>query len=465
MAQSPADNLPPDIRLIAAVSRLIDIHQSRRESGGAYVPEIPEKAGLNLYLALSVLETLHEIEMDRGIGAAPVSEVASRVLRRVPDAKPEDLEYCLANLKQGREIHYRSVGADGELAEGRTWDSTPLLDVQDGFSQVGLTENARLLLRVSSLRESWLYSDLDADRLIKAIERGQFQDVPAFCRAMTLDLAAKSKQLSNILERPSLSELRSALIGDGGSIAASLAEAAATVGAALDRIFSEQARADFEAWESRGGAGFSLGNLQADLEMVLQNAEALSRRFMRFLEMAQKVRNEGVEPIRFLEIADALVEEGGDASIERCGALLESILPWGYSAPFFCPSMLVGAADLRGEAEAPARSRGFTVDPARAGGSARFADFLKRNRETVMERLRLGPASFSEIMGLGEFALEPGETPMDFFGAYASPGLLGNEGERVFVGLTGKTARFGHSQFEVDASDPLMYLETDDDPL
>lgn len=46
---------PHDVRLIAAVSRLIDIHQSRRESGGVYVPDVPEKAGLNLFLALQVI--------------------------------------------------------------------------------------------------------------------------------------------------------------------------------------------------------------------------------------------------------------------------------------------------------------------------------------------------------------------------------------------------------------------------
>jgi hypothetical protein len=233
LSKASTDNLPPDIRLIAAVSRLIDIHQSRRDSSDAYTPRIPESAGANLFLAMSIIECLHEIEMDRGIVATPISELVGAIRKRIPDVADEDIEFCIANMKQAREIRYRTRTEDGGIVDGRTWETTTLLEVQEGFSQVQLTENARLLLRVSSLKESWLYSDLDADRLIKAIERGQFQDIPGFCRAMSLDLASKSKKLSGALERPSLSELRSLLISEGGGIASSLGEAAATISQAI----------------------------------------------------------------------------------------------------------------------------------------------------------------------------------------------------------------------------------------
>lgn len=172
MTQIQSKNLPADIRLIAAVSRLIDFHQTRRESGGSYAPNVPETAGANLFLALSVIESLHEIEMDRGFGSVPVSELTNRLRHRVPGVTAEDVEFCIANLKQPREIHYRTRDDAGGIMDGRTWDTTPLLEAQDGLQQVQLTENARLLLRVTSLRESWLYSDLDADRLVKVIQRG-----------------------------------------------------------------------------------------------------------------------------------------------------------------------------------------------------------------------------------------------------------------------------------------------------
>lgn len=450
------NQLPHEIRLIAAVSRLIDIHQSRRETGGAYAPDVPEKAGFNLFLALSLIESLHEIEMDRGIGFAPVSELAGKVKKRVPDVTEADVDYCIANLKLGREIHYGSTGQDGQVKFARTWDTTPLIEVEEGLSQVQLTENARLLLRVSSLKESWLYSDLDADRLIKAIERGQFQDVPVFCRAMTLDLSAKSKQLSGALERPSLNELRNLLISEGSGIAQSLNAAGTTISLAIELIFSDHIQSE---WDKRPAQGFYLGNLQADLELVLQNVESLSRRFLRFLEMAQRVRNEGIEAVRFIQIADSLVAGGNSHTIDRTESILREIMPWGVTACFFHPSMLVGEAELKEQAAAINQSRGFTVDPHAAGGPTRFLDFLRRNRDVLMHRLKESPMSFSEVVALTGFVLEGDETPLDFFGVYAAPGLLSDENQRIVVGLTSSLANFVHSNQVVTGSDPIMFIE------
>lgn len=466
MAAEFVDKLPHDIRLIAAVSRLIDIHQSRRETGGAYAPDVPDKAGFNLFLALSIIESLHEIEMDRGIGFSPISELAGRLRKSTPQFTDADIEYCIANLKLGREIHYGLSGVDGEVKYARTWDTTPLIEVEEGFSQVQLTENARLLLRVSSLKESWLYSDLDADRLIKAIERGQFQDVPAFCRAMTLDLSAKSKQLSGALERPSLTELRTLLIAEGASIAKSLSTAAATINQAIDLIFSEHIRSNFDLWAERTNAGFYLGNLQADLELVLQNVESLSRRFLRFLEMAQKVRNEGIEAIRFIQIADFLVTSGNVDTIHRTESILHELMPWGVTASIFHPSMLVGEADLKEQCGPELdQIRGFTVDPHAVGGPTRFLDFLKQNRDVLVQRLQEGPVSFSEMTTLTGFVFEAGETPLDFFGAYASPGLLSSENQKIVVGMTDSLASFIHSNQEVTGSDPIMFIEETHDTI
>ena len=454
------DNLPHDIRLIAAVSRLLDIHQSRRETGGASVPEVPEKAGFNLFLSLSIIDALREIEIDRGMGFAPLSELSRHLKKRIPDVTDSDIEYCITNLKQGREIHYGVTGENGEIRYARTWDSTTLVELEEGFSQIRLTENARLLLRVSSLKDSWLYSDLDADRLIKAIERGQFQDVPAFCRTMTIDLSAKSKQLSGALERPSLSELRSILISDGQSIAKSLSDAAETIGRAIDMVFSDHVQIE---WSKRPFPGFHLGNLQADLELVLQNVESLSRRFVQFLGIAQKVRNEGIETIKFIELTDLLVRQGSKITIERTETILNEVMPWGVITNYFFPSFLVGEADFKEQESAKEKAHGFMVNPHVVGNSSRFLDFLKRNREMLVQCLNDGPLSFSEMITLTGFALEPDESMIDMFGIYAAPGLLADGNQRLVVGLTNVQTRLIHAEQEVTGSDPLLFIEDNND--
>lgn len=458
--------LPHEIRLIAAVSRLVDLHQSRREGGGVYVPDIPEKGGYYLTLALVLIECLREVELDRGIGAVSISELIGMVRKRVLEATTEDIEYCVANLRAEREIHYGVENASGRLDFARTWDTTPLLAVAEGFGQVQLTENARLLLRVASLRDSWLYSDLDADRLIKAIERGQFEDIPVFCRAMTLDLATKGKQLSGVMERPSLSELRELLLREGPIIAESLATATETIRNAIDLIFDARSRKSFAGWASRyqNEAGenppFSLGNLQADMELVLQNAEALSRRFVRFVDQAQRVRSEGAERIRFLEIADHLVRTAKHGDEARLEALLKQVLPWGGDERLFHPLSLVGAVDfVEQQPESVLRTTGYTVNPEDAQHNSRFQEFVRRNREMIVSRLREGPAHFSEILRMGGFDLLPEETPLDFFGIYAAPGTIEDKETRIIVGLNGANMRIEFGERLVTGSDPLMLLE------
>lgn len=141
----------------------------------------------------------------------------------------------------------------------------------------------------------------EGDRLIRAIERRQFQDIPGYCRSMSLDMASKSEQLSSALERLSLSELRTLFINEGAGIAASLRDTGDTITRAMDLIYREDTEEAFGHWlQTPAGArldrdGITLGNLQADLHLVLQHVEALSRRFLEFIEQAQKVRHEGVE--------------------------------------------------------------------------------------------------------------------------------------------------------------------------
>ncbi len=459
------NDLPHNIRLIAAISRLIDFHQSRRDNGG-YVPDIPDKAGVNLHLALSIINVLHEVELERGDGYCPVGELVRLVKVSLPEASSQDIEIAVDNLRQGREIHYGFVNESGEAAYARTWDTTPLLDAQGGMSQIRLSENARLFLRVSSLHESWLYSDLDADRLVKALERGQFQDIPIFCRSMKLDLAAKSKQLTGALERPSLVEMRSMLVTEGAQIAEALNSAAIIINKAIEWVYSPIIIESFDAWAVRHKPGYHLGNLQAELDLVLQSVEALSRQFLRFLGLAQQVKNDGIQPIHFLGIANNLVLHGSEKDIDKAETLLSVTLPAGVNLHIFQPDFLTGEADIKPPKEKEARQdKAVMIDPTKSSASSRFMDFVLRNRGVLIETLKDGPLRFSKMMEITGFQLEPDETALDFFGLYATPNMVSSKAETIIVGFTGEDARFFHDGYDVLSSDPFIALVPPHDPL
>ena len=325
---STSSSIPHDVRLVAAISRLVDLHQSRRETG-VYVPETHERSGQMLALALLLLDTLREIEMDRGPSFVPVGEVLSAMRKRVSTVIDEDLDFVIDTLAHEREIRYGVEDGEGGITFGLSKESTPLVEKARGFAQVQLTENGRLLLRISAMKESWLYSDIDAEKLVKAIERGQFADIPRFCKMMVLEIASKNKQLSSALERPTLAELRDMLIDDGPGIAGALRDATEVVKQACSKIFDAGTRESFEMWKERNPVRYSIGNLQTEIELVMQNVEALSRRFVGFLETAQRARSTGGEGIPFLSIVDSMTVPSSVPNWRRLEAILAELMPWG----------------------------------------------------------------------------------------------------------------------------------------
>ncbi len=453
--------VPHDVRLVAAVSRLLDLHQSRRESG-VYVPETQERGGYFFSLALLLLDTLREIELDRGPNFVSVGDVLEHLRKRVSSVTADDLDYVIATITTEREIRYGTENGKGDLDFGLTRETTPLLEQARGFAQIQLTENSRLLLRIAAMKESWLYSDLDAERLVKAIERGQFDDIPRFCRMIILELASKGKQLSGVLERPTLSELRDMLIEEGSLIADALREATEVVKRACTLIFDARTNAAFAAWKERSGGSvtYSIGNLQTEVELVMQNVEAFSRRFVAFLETAQLARTTGGTGIPFLKIVDSLTDPKLVPDVKRLEALFAGVMPWGIYEKHFHPSMLVGAIDFStlAETEAIKPTSSFTLEQGQVSGHARFLDFLLRNRALIVDKLRKRPSFFSEIILDEGFILEPGETPADFFGVYAAPDNLDGEGFSITVGVTGGTfdAWIDGSQFV--GSNPMLFI-------
>jgi hypothetical protein len=413
-----------------------------------------------LALALLLLDVLREMEMDRGPSFVPVGEVISAIRKRVSTVTEDDLDFVIESLAHEREIRYGVEDGEGGINFGLTKESTPLIEKARGFAQVQLTENGRLLLRISAMKESWLYSDIDAEKLVKAIERGQFDDIPRFCKMMVLEIASKNKQLSSALERPTLAELRDMLIQDGPGISGSLTDATEVVKQACAKIFDAGTRESFDMWKARNPVSYSMGNLQTEIELVMQNVEVLSRRFVDFLETAQRARSTGGEGIPFLSIIESMTVPASVPDSKRLEAILAELMPWGAGSGFFHPSLMVGSVDFasldEGERHAPVST--FNLEPERGASHGRLMDFILRNRAAVIDRLKSSPTTFSEMISNVGFSLEADETPADFFGVYSAPDHLDGEGFRIVVGVTGKTFDTHIAGQRFAGSDPLMFL-------
>jgi hypothetical protein len=409
---------------------------------------------------LLLLDTLREIEMERGPSYVAIVDVVESLRRRISSITAEDIGFVIESLAHEREIRFGVEDGRGDITLGLTKDTTPLLDKARGFGQVQLSENGRLLLRVSAMKESWLYSDIDADKLAKAIEREQFADVPRFCKMMVLDIASKHKQLTSAMERPTLAGIRDMLVENGSGIADSLRDATDVVKRACTLIFDQRTRDAFDHWASRNGVVYSIGNLQTEVELVMQNVEALSRRFVAFLDAAQRVKTVGGGGVPFLEIIDRLTSRDCLPDAARLTALLAGIMPWGVRPGYFTPSLMVGSVDfvalVDDDNTLPVSS--FTLDPESRSSHGRLLDFILRNRALVIDRLEIGPAKLSELLTTIGFVIEADETPADFLGVYSAPENLDGDGFSVAVGVTGERFDIHIGKDRFIGSDPMIVL-------
>lgn len=450
--------IPADVKLLAAVSRLLDYHQARTDSTVS-VPETPETAGRHLTLALSVLQTLGRLEIENGQVRVSMMTLHKQLAGEIGPVTDDELNLCIATLATAREVRYDVMGSDGTVIHARSSDTTTLLSLDPVLRQVAMTENARLLLRVTSLRESWLYSDVDAQRLIRAIQRGQFQDIPRFCREMVRDLAAKARQIADLSERPTMADLRDTLITDGAKISTTLRDATELVKNAMVLLYAEQTKADFALWHRTSGVAFMLSNLQAELEIVLQSTESLARKFVSFVQNAQSVQTLRMPTMRFVDICRSLTtsDEGRVAQIE---AAMDDVLPWMSEMHFFSPELLANDIDLSSMLADDADDTEVAFDNQSSGPKVDEPThkFLRRNSAVIADALKDGPLAFSALLAIAPLDFAPGENQSSLVDAIGYPEVFDAEGQAVRIGYRAQEMRSDLPSSLLLASDPLLSL-------
>jgi hypothetical protein len=456
--------IPPSILVLAAASRLIDLHQSRRQTG-VYAPDVPENAGRNLGVALMALTALRDIEMERGFGFVTVEELHLLLCQSVDEIDREELEFVLASLAQEREIHYALPNEQRQLENGRTRKTTNLIIFADSQEQVKITDNGRLFLRICDDEQAWLYSDSDTKKLITALTYNKFHDIPTLCRTIGQDLAAKGAMLADLIARPTRQEQRSILVADGQGIGTMLVNAKSTVREAMAFAFNERTFDDFENWKEREGSDLELGNIQAELETLLRIVEAVSRKFTEFLDTAQQRQDVMITEYHFLGMVDNIVPACNQHTRERLESLIAEIIFPYFETPFFHPSVIPGEIDLAellDVEDVKPRSTTFELTDYLPAPVKRFRAFIDRHRDKLYAQLASGPLSFSDIINSSDFELLPGESALDFVGIYITPDALdgsGESGPRLVVGFTGSDFVKETVDASVVASDPLIFIE------
>lgn len=434
------------------------MHDSKRERGSPaknIVPPHPDakNAGYHLSIGLAIIDALQEIEQD---SFHPRSRIVDAVKNLMPSAEEVDIDYCLRVLSSSREIHFIS---NDQGQNTFTKDKTPLLDRAIGeYDQYRISDNARLLARVTSQENSWMYEDQDTEKIVRAIENSQFQDVPRFCRERINSLLAIGKEITRMEERSSTEESISEFVNSHDSRMDVLRRSLDIIKKAMVLLQSESILMEhFEEWQRRAGRDdIAVGNILSDLEAVAQMIEKISRRITDFLVNVRENRRATVGVIDFLEKTEFIVKS--PPSTQMLESLLTSVAPTGLSPSFFSPLDFIESVDLVIIDEEQATAKEVSLGGMVEAVNERLSQFLERNRGWVINRLRKGPISFQELLATGEFIIEPGESIADFYGIYAVPDEFGRD-LLVFIGIGGGKLIYRSDGVCMHGDNPILFLE------
>ena len=457
MAEAP--QVPPDIRLAAAFTRLLDLHGTRREADGETPikpPTVPDGAGLRLWAALSLLRQLYNRALEGSTGRVPLEAVLAELQEQCAGITAADLEFCAAFLSTEREVRYLDPSSLPSPAERSTRAPTPLLRHYRREREVKLTENGRLLMRVLSLQRDWLLGDKDVERVVAAIDRGLFEEIPRICAEVIGELRALNEHLTEIEESPTFEAQRTAFERREPQYREMLRRSEDAARQAIGRFGDAGTAARFADWQTANpGYDLTLSDLLNHTEDVLRAVESLSRHWLRFLRELQSRRRRPLGVVDFGALADALIADApGDDFLRN---LVASMGPW-RRTHLFSPALLE-TADL---SERPTEQGRVEFDQTNGAGIEEFRTFLTRNGARIVERLRHGPLTFSDLLAEARsdqdaFELTEDIGIADLFGVFTIPDEMGDV-VGVHVGLSGKRFRQIDHDRLLHGDDPVIQL-------
>lgn len=425
------------IPLISAVARLLDLHQTSHGRGVPAKIIVPPKqpnssAGFFLSVGLAIIDGIYNLEIERGPGYQSSSKVKEYVAKRISKVTDDDIDYCIRFLSQSREIHCLVENENDEEIKTRITD-TALVEKAGEFSQIRLTENARLLLRIEESKGSWLYKDKDVEKIAVAIERGHFNDIGRFCKDIITSLSELGLHITQLEERPTLVTKRQEFSANHIHYSETISKAQQAITKAIALTTIEPVREKFREWAGHNGMEYDMGFILTELERVAKTIEAINRKLMRFVQEVQGGASSTAGIIKFQDIAYRIAMDSKEN--EKISAYVGTLVPMPMKRSLFHPFDFVGSAELVSE-QREEENISYFIDERSGHAHSHLNSFIERNISVILQMLEKGPISFSTLINRLGFTLEPGETVADFAGIYT---LTENSDKyAIKVGIDGK---------------------------
>lgn len=310
--------------VMVAVMRLVDLFDTSKtpENLAAQVVKGGRKesidnpvAGMFFDAGTTILEYLDATE-EEAPGVYTLLSVVVKDLREdFPEFSEDDFQFVITKLTETYPVFF--------VRDGVMIKNTSLIDRAPAGKRIRLSAKGRMALALSEAAEDWIYLDLDAERIVRAINRGNFSEVEKFCIAMKQSIKSASLQVRAILEKPSTSLVKEALYTDNQLYAATVSKIQSAVSKGLSNMQSLETQELIDNWiEMRPedeGIEWAIKN---NFHTVNSLIETISRNLGDILVRAQRDGERTFSIPDFLNAADTFaLNSDGDVAVSAINFL------------------------------------------------------------------------------------------------------------------------------------------------
>lgn len=426
---------------LAASMRLVDLYDANREPGNSGIASVPPSrarkvdepdAGMFFEIGAAALETLDSYEEESPGTYILAGELLSAVRMPFPECTEEDFEFVLTKLSLRYPLYF--------AREKMLLKDTALVERAMAGHRYRLSAKGRVALTLADAAEDWLYSDLDAEKIMRAIARGDFGQVYKYTISLAQTIKEASIQVVRMLELPSSELKHQALYSENSLYSGTVSRIQKTVLEAGHYLSAPETESKIDNWVQAHPEDLDVDALiKEKLTMTLSTIEALSRKLSDVINCAEKGGLNGVRAVPFQEIARRFALED---KFETAEEVLGRAGLWEMPESFGSIRDTLVPIVMRATQPKPRKS----FECAERVVQEIVRAFIGKYGEAFLERLRQDKLPLSEVFSRGMFGATNVQSFGEVAGVFVDAEDLGFERGSFRV-------RMGFSVFEEDDID------------
>lgn len=419
--------------LLSSTIRLTDAYDSNRESGSSSTRIGTENRrhnseGIWFELAVFILEYLQRKDEE-----TPGSFVSRVPLHRevqqtgvFQNIQPEDINYIINLLATPCELKFLLQEVRG------TFDTTLVEKARDGAG-IRLSANGRATCLLAYETDDWIYADIDAYKLTRALELGTFDDFIEKIDKIIKKIRIESHEITKIKEMPALSERKNKLLADKEQYLSTIENTQQIITKAKIMLNTDESvQARISDWIERNPDDFIDDIIIKErVDRLLQILESFSRNFSSLIDETQTKSSHVVKPVNFYDAGKYVIRNWSAFSADTFSNLF---LTNGFWQP---SNSQAGIADIIRPRRLPVVCRGsrMVISTGKSENIKHPVEiFLEKNGHRFKERIMKGPVCLSEIIEASDWNINDLADFSCVLGLFIDPSVLGiNKGRIIIV--------------------------------